>query len=175
MISNFKYKCPQGRSQPHSPGWARVPLSSFFLKILINFSYFFPQTLLIFFLIMVLRVGESPTREGPGYATECPPPPGITCQVGLKLALHFQFTRRYARVRRRGQNTCMHCRDASHPFSKWDKVSNVYNTFLSYLFFAFSVFFFYCVFIFAATRNHPMHAGSKMMENLKNLWTWMNI
>ena len=30
----------QGRSQPHSPGWARVPLSSFFPQILINFSYF---------------------------------------------------------------------------------------------------------------------------------------
>ena len=30
----------------------------------------FPQTLLIFFLILTLRVGESPTREGPGYATE---------------------------------------------------------------------------------------------------------
>ena len=27
------------------------------------------QTLLIFFLILALRVGESPTREGPGYAT----------------------------------------------------------------------------------------------------------
>ena len=34
----------QGRSQPHSPGWARVPgkspLSSFFPQILINFSNF---------------------------------------------------------------------------------------------------------------------------------------
>ena len=30
----------QGRSQPHSPGWARVPLSSFFPQILIKFSYF---------------------------------------------------------------------------------------------------------------------------------------
>ena len=30
----------QGRSQPHSPGWARVPLSSFFPQILINLSYF---------------------------------------------------------------------------------------------------------------------------------------
>ena len=29
----------QGRSQPHSPGWARVPLSSFFPQIWINFSY----------------------------------------------------------------------------------------------------------------------------------------
>ena len=30
----------QGRSQPHSPGWARVPLSSFFPQISIIFSYF---------------------------------------------------------------------------------------------------------------------------------------
>ena len=30
----------QGRSQHHSPEWARVPLSSFFPQILINFSYF---------------------------------------------------------------------------------------------------------------------------------------
>ena len=30
----------QGRRQPHSPGWARVPLSSFFPQISINFSYF---------------------------------------------------------------------------------------------------------------------------------------
>ena len=28
-----------------------------------------PQTFLIFFLILVLRVGDSPTRKGPGYAT----------------------------------------------------------------------------------------------------------
>ena len=59
----------QGRSQPHSPGWARVPLSSFFLKFQSIFLIF-PQTLLIFFLILALRVGKSPTREGPGYATE---------------------------------------------------------------------------------------------------------
>ena len=55
-------------SQPHSPGWARVPLSSFFLKFRSVFPIF-PQTLLIFFLILALRVGELPTREGPGYAT----------------------------------------------------------------------------------------------------------
>ena len=30
----------QGRSQPHSPGWARVPLSSFLPQISINFPYF---------------------------------------------------------------------------------------------------------------------------------------
>ena len=29
----------------------------------------FPQIFLIFFLILALRMGDSPTREGPGYAT----------------------------------------------------------------------------------------------------------
>ena len=38
----------QGRSQPHSPGWARVPLFSFFLKFWSIFLIF-PQTLLFFF------------------------------------------------------------------------------------------------------------------------------
>ena len=32
-------------------------------------SLIFPQILSIFFLILVFRVGDSPTREGPGYAT----------------------------------------------------------------------------------------------------------
>ena len=40
----------------------------FFLKFRSIFLIF-PQTLLIFFLILALRVGESPTWEGPGYAT----------------------------------------------------------------------------------------------------------
>ena len=56
----------QGRSQPHSSGWARVPLSSFFPQISIIF-HIFSQTFLIFFLILALLVGESPTLEGPGY------------------------------------------------------------------------------------------------------------
>ena len=43
----------------------RVPLSSFFPQISINFSSNFTY----FFLILALQVGESPTREGPGYAT----------------------------------------------------------------------------------------------------------
>ena len=41
----------------------------FFLKFRSIFLIF-PHTLLIFFLILALRVGESPTREGPGHATE---------------------------------------------------------------------------------------------------------
>ena len=62
----LRYIGIQGRKQPHSPGWARVPLSSFFPQIW-SIYLIFPQTLLIFFLILVLRVGEPPTREGPGY------------------------------------------------------------------------------------------------------------
>ena len=64
ILNTFK----QGRSQPHSPGWARVLFSSFFLKFPSLFLIF-PQILLIFLLILVLRVGDPPTREGPGYAT----------------------------------------------------------------------------------------------------------
>ena len=42
----------QGRSQPHSPGGQEFHFHHF-PQIVINFSYF--------------RVGDSPTREGPGY------------------------------------------------------------------------------------------------------------
>ena len=58
-----------GRIQPHSSGWARVPLSHFFSLKFWSIFLIFPQTLLTFFLILALRVGESPTWEGPGYAT----------------------------------------------------------------------------------------------------------
>ena len=63
----------QGRSQPHSPGWARVPLASFFPQILKNFSYF--SSNVTYFLPHFGPPGGrlahpgSPTREGPGYAT----------------------------------------------------------------------------------------------------------
>ena len=50
------------------PGGQEFHFPHFFLKFRSNFLIF-PQTLLIFFLILALRVGESPTREGPGYAT----------------------------------------------------------------------------------------------------------
>ena len=58
-------KCQQGRSQPHSSGWAIPPVSSD------QFFLFFQNTFLIFFLILALRVGESPTWKDPGYAAEC--------------------------------------------------------------------------------------------------------
>ena len=35
-------------------------------------SIIFSQTFLIFFLILALRVGDMPAREGPGYATGFP-------------------------------------------------------------------------------------------------------
>ena len=71
------YACPgflivmvfQGHSQPHSPGWGQeFHFPHFFLKFGSSFLTF-PQTFLIFFLILALRVGMSPTREGPGYTT----------------------------------------------------------------------------------------------------------
>ena len=34
-----------------------------------QFELFFLKNCLIFFLILALRVGDSPTREGPGYTT----------------------------------------------------------------------------------------------------------
>ena len=40
LLVTLVFNC-QGRSQHHSPGWARVPLSSFFPQILINFFLFF--------------------------------------------------------------------------------------------------------------------------------------
>ena len=40
FISSTCESFGQGHSQPHSPGWARVPLSSFLPQISINFSYF---------------------------------------------------------------------------------------------------------------------------------------
>ena len=51
------------------PGGQEFHFPHLFLKFRSIFLIF-PQTSLIFFLILVLRVGESPTREGPGYATD---------------------------------------------------------------------------------------------------------
>ena len=50
------------------PGGQEFHFPHFFLKFWSSFLIF-PQTLLLFFLIISLRMGESPTREGPGYAT----------------------------------------------------------------------------------------------------------
>ena len=50
------------------PGEQEFHFPHFFLKFGSSFLTF-PQTVLVFFLILTLRVGKSPTREGPGYAT----------------------------------------------------------------------------------------------------------
>ena len=50
------------------PGGQEFHFPHFFPKFR-SILLIFPQTFFIFFLILVLRVGESPTREGPGYAT----------------------------------------------------------------------------------------------------------
>ena len=51
------------------PGGQEFHFPRFFLKFRSIFLIF-PQTLLIVFLNLVFQVGDSPTREGPGYATE---------------------------------------------------------------------------------------------------------
>ena len=55
----------QGCCQPHSPGWARVPFSSFFRQISIIFFIFFLK--LPHFCPHFGSPG--PSRKGPGYAT----------------------------------------------------------------------------------------------------------
>ena len=52
------------------PGGQEFHFPYFFLKFWSIFLIF-RQTVLIFFLILTLRVGDSPTWEGPGYATVC--------------------------------------------------------------------------------------------------------
>ena len=101
LMENMRTPCPgsqnqQGRSQSHSSGWARFPLSLFSPQISITFSYF-PHFVLLFFLILALRVGDSPARKGPGYATEnqehgriLPQQPAITRKEegSFRSALH---------------------------------------------------------------------------------------
>ena len=104
----------QGSSQPHSPGWARVTL---FPQISINFSYFFSN--FNYFLphfgppgvrvshpgrpwlrhgcvscppwkaLATPRMCESPTLEGPGYATD---------DDSINIKLNWQTCRRTARL-----------------------------------------------------------------------------
>ena len=50
------------------PGGQEFHFPHFFLKFQLIFLIS-PQTLLTFFLILALRVGNSPTRKGPGYTT----------------------------------------------------------------------------------------------------------
>ena len=69
------------------PGGQEFHFPHFFLKSRLSFLIF-PQTFTHFFLILALRVGESPTREGPGYTTvshTCP----ITSQIEIFLPRDF--------------------------------------------------------------------------------------
>ena len=72
MISTFKCNLSPGLNRAVAsltvPGGQEFHFPLFFLKFRSIFLIF-PHTLLIVFLILALRVGESRTREGPGYAT----------------------------------------------------------------------------------------------------------
>ena len=63
-----------GRSQPHSPGWARVLLSSFFPQISINFSYF--SWNFTYFLPHFGPPGGQVAHPGRPWLRHWPPPPG---------------------------------------------------------------------------------------------------
>ena len=87
----------RGRSQPHSPGWARVTLSSFSPQILINFSYF-SSNFCYFLPHFDPPGGRVVHREGPGYATVCkdsiriwcndvPPPSSAVAKAELYLTV----------------------------------------------------------------------------------------
>ena len=79
----------QGRSQPHSPGWANVPLSSIFPQIFIIFSYF-SSNFLIFFLILILRVGDSPSLKGSGYTIGLfPEPPVFIIKINNIVSMKY--------------------------------------------------------------------------------------
>ena len=77
-VTPEELRANQGRSQPHSPGWARVPLSSFFLKISINFSYFFLKLYLF-----------SSSFWSSGWASR---PPGKALATPLGQTLHLKVT-----------------------------------------------------------------------------------
>ena len=66
----------QSCSQPHSPGWARAPLSYFFPQISINFSYFSSNL----FSSSFWSSGWATRPPGKALATPLPKPP-ITTQV----------------------------------------------------------------------------------------------
>ena len=68
VLPHFFESAPAGLFQIRAvdsltvPGGQELHFPNFFLK-------FRSISLLIFFLILAFRVGDSPTREGPGYAT----------------------------------------------------------------------------------------------------------
>ena len=62
------------------PGGQELHFPHFFLKSRLSFLTF-SQTLLIFFFFLAHQVGESPTREGPDYATDFFIPPKTFLKV----------------------------------------------------------------------------------------------
>ena len=68
MLTTEKYIAGRAVASLTVPSGREFHFPHFFLKVWLIFLIF-PQTLLIFFLTLALRVGDSPTREGPGYAT----------------------------------------------------------------------------------------------------------
>ena len=64
-----KFKSVRAVASLTVPGGQDLHFPHSFLKFRSIFLIF-PQTFLILFLILTLWVGDSPTRKGPGYATE---------------------------------------------------------------------------------------------------------
>ena len=77
-------KLPRAVASLTVPDGQNFHFPHFFLKFW-SIYLIFPQTLLIFFLILVLQVGGSPTREGPGYATDRNPELCSVYNVGYGL------------------------------------------------------------------------------------------
>ena len=84
--------CSQSRSQPHSPGWARVPLSSFIPQILIIFSFFL-KLYLFCSSLFTLRVGElaHPGRPWLRHCLFSVPEECYPRFCNFFSAYHFQF------------------------------------------------------------------------------------
>ena len=118
-IQNFPawgggYPPQQGRSQPHSPGWARVPLSSFFSSNFDQFILFFlklysfsssfwfsgwaacpPGKALATPLLLrhPLPVSASASRSWRWRTTKShpPPPPGVETDTPVNVNTHNRF------------------------------------------------------------------------------------
>ena len=101
MISTKYFGIPYIESQGHRavasltvPGGQEFHFPHFFLKFRSNFLIF-PQTLHIFFLILALRVGDSPTREGPAHATAGTPHTlGTGQNLGLRITRDAKLAKR---------------------------------------------------------------------------------
>ena len=64
-----RMKIPRAVASLSLPGGQDKIISSILPHFPVG-SLIFPQIFFVFLLILVLRVGGLPTREGPGYATE---------------------------------------------------------------------------------------------------------